>query len=319
MGAVARAHQPAGVHHDPHGLAPLGLIGPRDQPAATGRRRPADVAQLVPLLELAQALEVAPQAEGRAPDASPSRPAARESAPGSRARLRRYPDRSAPSAGAARSPTARRDRACCDSASRRRPSPRRRAREESRRTRGAPSPSPAPPPTARSAPPQQRAGQVRRPRRRIDTAPSLVTSRWTVWGTPSAGARRPRAAHGQLRRPRQAPQIDQPRREHQGVPGDHRDEQPAIDPQRQHEQHAEQQEAQRARRERPRGAPAGRAPRRHRGRHEEAGGHLGTGTLARTSAITWSEVMPSRSASARTIRRCRSTAGATRFTSSGSR
>ena len=58
----ARAHQPAAVQHDPHWLAALGLVLAGDQAAAPRRRGPADVAQIVALAVIAQALEVAAQA-----------------------------------------------------------------------------------------------------------------------------------------------------------------------------------------------------------------------------------------------------------------
>ncbi len=57
-----RPHQPSAVEHDPDRLAALGLVLAGDGAAAPRRGRPADVAQVVALAVLAQALEVAAQA-----------------------------------------------------------------------------------------------------------------------------------------------------------------------------------------------------------------------------------------------------------------
>ena len=57
-----RPHQPSAVQHDPDRLAALGLVLAGDGAAAPRRGRPANVAQVVALAILAQALEVAAQA-----------------------------------------------------------------------------------------------------------------------------------------------------------------------------------------------------------------------------------------------------------------
>src|SRR6185503_17165039 len=93
----------------------------------------------------------------------------------------------------------------------------------------------------------------------------------------------------------------------------------AIDPHGNQQEQAEQQQAQCHRTEGERQAAAAGQRRLDARRDQQRRVHFGTGTLASTSAITWSEVTPSRSASGRMISRWRSTGGATRFTSSGSR
>ena len=55
----AALQQPSGVENNPHRLAALGLVAPRDQCSAPRRGRPADVAQVVTFEILAEALEVA--------------------------------------------------------------------------------------------------------------------------------------------------------------------------------------------------------------------------------------------------------------------
>src|SRR5271157_1331751 len=58
----AGPHEPPAVEDDPDGLAALGLVLAGDETAAPRGGRPADVAQVVALAVLAQALEVAAQA-----------------------------------------------------------------------------------------------------------------------------------------------------------------------------------------------------------------------------------------------------------------
>jgi hypothetical protein len=60
--ANPRPHQPPAVQHDPNRLAALRLVLAGDGAAAPRRGRPADIAQVVALAVLAQALEVAAQA-----------------------------------------------------------------------------------------------------------------------------------------------------------------------------------------------------------------------------------------------------------------
>ena len=62
MSAHPRPHQPPAIQHDPHRLAALGLVLAGDGASAPRGCRPADVAQVVALAVLAQALEIAAQA-----------------------------------------------------------------------------------------------------------------------------------------------------------------------------------------------------------------------------------------------------------------
>src|SRR5262245_48531716 len=55
-------HQPSRVDNDPERLTSLDVVEPRHEAAASGARGPADVAQLVALLKIAEALERAPGA-----------------------------------------------------------------------------------------------------------------------------------------------------------------------------------------------------------------------------------------------------------------
>ncbi len=318
-GSHPRPHQPAAVEDDPNWLAALALVLAGYGSAVPRRGRPADVAQIVALAVVAQALEVAAQA----PLSSPAQLQVELPAAGQKDLLL--------FAGA-------QSRIDADRLLKRRPRPA--FGEPQRRPIAHIEPAGFPVAAlfrfhavAEAGGDVGKRSQLERFRffdqsgrqivhqAAIDYRPAPVFNGQLDLGFAVEGSSiRPAPAGCQLGGSGQAQAIEQREEQHECVPGRHRVGQPPIPEAGNQPNKADQQQADAPWRQSEAPAPPPLTDGADRTGMERWSNHcLGTGTAAITSASTRSASKPSSSASGFNIIRWRSTGLTARFTSSGSR